>query len=304
MPDQAENPYSYYAIKDSTRGPEPPMQFFEAYQFVFANPNWLMNILLVGVSLFIPMIGPLITFGYFMSVVHALHFRTTATYPDFDFNRISDYLTRGVWPFIVAILAQFVLTPLMLIVQFGPWILGGLVATIDPAVGTAVFLISTVLGAILFVVGSVLINLMIAYLMLRGSWTEDFMEAVNFSAAWDFATKMWLEYVLETLFVGFTGPFIVLAGLLAFCVGFLPAMGLLMFVQMHFLAQLYAIYLARGGSEIPVKNPATLAPTAALRAAVLAALAPIGPPGPQFAGPGAAIPPGVLGSSSQNPYRT
>jgi hypothetical protein len=301
MANQAENPYSYYATKDLSRGPEPSLQFLEAYQFVFANPNWMMNLLLLCVALMIPVIGALIMLGYFMVVVHALHFRTTPTYPDFDFNRFSEYLTRGLWPFVVALVASFVLLPVMLAGYCVPLLLGVLFASIDQTAGMVVFILSQIVAFVLGMAFSILWNLMMSYCMLRAAWTEDIAEGLNFSAAWDFATKMWLEYLLETFFLLVTAPFIVLAGLAACCVGYLPALSLVMFAQMHFLAQLYAIYLARGGIAISVKNPPSVGPRPGYPSSL-----PIGPPSTQFPSPTnlpGMGPPGGSGNPPSNPYR-
>jgi hypothetical protein len=256
----ADNPYSFAAVKEIDRpgahpGGEPAMQYVEAYQFVFQSPNWLANLLLVLVAAMIPMIGNIIVIGYFTFVVQSLHFRVNLPYPDFDFNRFSDYLTRGIWPFLVTLVVSVVMVPLFLAMMFGiPLVLGLIGSAAGPEAATILAIIGAVVAWVVIMVGSFILNLIITAMILRAAWSEDFMEGLNVTAAWDFAQKMWLEFILEQLFMMVTAPIIALCGLLLLCVGYFLAIGLILFAQFHFLAQLYTIYLARGGIPIPVKR--------------------------------------------------
>jgi hypothetical protein len=69
----------------------------------------------------------------------------------------------------------------------------------------------------------------------------------------DFLSRVWKELLLSLLFLIVTAPLLMLAGLLAFCVGVYAAAVVLMFAQLHFHYQLYELYLQRGGTPIPLK---------------------------------------------------
>src|SRR5262245_3305784 len=83
-------------------GPFGGIEYKRMYSYVFENPNWVTNVLLVGVCFLsgtvIPVIGPLLVTGYQCEVVLGLLASRGARYPDFDFNRFTDYLLRGLWP--------------------------------------------------------------------------------------------------------------------------------------------------------------------------------------------------------------
>jgi hypothetical protein len=61
--------------------------------------------------------------------------------------------------------------------------------------------------------------------------------------------------ILAQLFVVISGMIVGTIGLLVCCVGFYPATTLVMLAQAHIWFQLYQLYLARGGTPIPLKEP-------------------------------------------------
>src|SRR5687768_5874807 len=73
------------------------IEYVRMYNYVFENPNWLTNVLLTVLCMLIPVIGGLIAIGYQFEVVSSLMLTQGARYPDFNFNRFSDYLMRGLW---------------------------------------------------------------------------------------------------------------------------------------------------------------------------------------------------------------
>src|SRR5690606_25574959 len=79
------------------------LQYGEMFGFAFTNPNWAMNLLwgsaCLLIAYFIPILPQLVLSGYLWEVLEKRHRRETDSYPDFDINRFSDYLTRSIWPF-------------------------------------------------------------------------------------------------------------------------------------------------------------------------------------------------------------
>jgi len=75
------------------------MDYMRMVTYVFDNPNWLMNIVLVALCSLIPIVGAIVVLGYQYEVVVALLANQGTRYPDFDFGRFVDYLMRGLWPF-------------------------------------------------------------------------------------------------------------------------------------------------------------------------------------------------------------
>ncbi len=250
---------SGYGYDPPIYGPEPRgLQLGEAYSFVFQNPNWGMNLLLGTVCQLIPVVGPIVFLGYEYELIEALHRDPRRTYPDFDFNRFTNYLTRGLWPFLVALIVSLVLVPVIwLAMAIGFFALAsiGAAAGGNQAAGPAVALV-----CLLMFVGIILLSCamsaLIVPVVLRAGLTQDFAAAFNFEFFKDFLRRMWLETLIAAGFIVLTGIPLMLVGMLLCIVGMYPAMTLMLLAQTHLHYQLYELYLERGGQPIPLKEPA------------------------------------------------
>src|SRR5215510_11178225 len=89
------------------------MRYFGAYRSFFESPKWAMHLLIGAGCQFIPIVGPLVLMGYFYIVIEAKHRHGDPQFPDFDLDRLGVYLMRGVWPFLVALVASLPLIVLI-----------------------------------------------------------------------------------------------------------------------------------------------------------------------------------------------
>src|SRR5438105_5035969 len=100
------------------------MRYLRACQYFFENPNWLQNGLFVMLCLVIPYIGPVIMLGYGYEIIEFMHRRQSdRRYPDFTFDRFTQYLMRGLWIFLVVLVVTL---PVMLILGLLGFICSGL----------------------------------------------------------------------------------------------------------------------------------------------------------------------------------
>ncbi len=107
------------AVEDETVG----MRYLYAFTWVTESKNWLVNVLLSGVCLnFIPIVGPMVLLGYQFENVENLYRRRKAPCLDFDFGRFMEYLKRGVWPFLVQLIAGIVILPLIWVISIVPFL--------------------------------------------------------------------------------------------------------------------------------------------------------------------------------------
>jgi hypothetical protein len=228
------------------------MRYFAAYRFTFESPKWPMNLLIGAVCQFIPVVGPLVLMGYLYSVIEAKHRHGDAEFPDFSFDRLSMYLTRGVWPFLAALVAA-----LPLIVLIVPAFIGLTFLQIastrtqePPIAAIAIF----AMGGLALMLLSVLWQFVTMPIILRAGLSQDFGTAFSMEFVRNFLSRVWKEWLLSVLFLVVTAPFVMLAGLLLFCIGIYAAAVVLSFAQFHIQYQLYELYLQRGGTPIPLKE--------------------------------------------------
>jgi hypothetical protein len=211
-----------------------------------------MNLLIGAVCQFIPIVGPLVLMGYLYSVIEAKHRHGDAEFPDFSFDRLSMYLTRGVWPFLAALVAALPLIVLIVPAFIGLAVLQvASTRTEDPPIAAIAIFAA---GGLALMLLSVLWQFVTMPIILRAGLSQDFGTAFSMEFVRDFLSRVWKEWLLSVLFLVITAPFVMLAGLLLFCIGIYAAAVVLSFAQFHIQYQLYELHLQRGGTPIPLKE--------------------------------------------------
>jgi hypothetical protein len=238
-------------------GPPPgQIEYVRAWTFVFDSPQWAMNLLFAVIAMLIPVIGPMLLNGYQFEIVESLHRSNGRKFPDFDFGRFADYLVRGLWVFLVTLVASLVIVPiLMVLVGVGVGILSFAAASGGEEAAAVVFAIGVPLLMLMLVLLSAPLGLVLIPMMIRAGLMQDFGGAFNFDWIKSFIAKTWKEIVLGTLFLSATGMLVTLAGLALCFVGVYPAAALAYLAQAYMNYQYYELFLQRGGEPIPLKEP-------------------------------------------------
>lgn len=237
------------------------MEYMRSVNYIFENPNWLMNVFCMALCNLIPLVGPLIIYGYQFEIVESLHLRRHQTYPDFDFNRFVDYLVRGLWVFLVCILLSLLIVPVMLLVIGLPLMLmigGGAAAGEEgAAAGMMIGMPIMMLLAFFFII---ILNIFCVPFILRAGLTQDFGASFDFGFAKQFVANTWLEMILAGLFFMVMGMVFAMLGMVICFVGIYMTMAATMMAQAHLGYQLYEVHLAKGGTPIPITPSKPTAP--------------------------------------------
>jgi hypothetical protein len=230
------------------------LEYIRSYNFLFENPNWMMNLLwsflcqIAGQA--IPILPAMVMYGYQFEMLDSLLASRGRRHVDFDPNKLGDYLGRGVWPVLVLLIFALV-SSMFFGVVFVLFLFGGAAGAEAGGDAGALIFFGALLIAILFgIVLSCICSVYATPMILRAGMTQQMGEAFNFAWVNDFVRKMWLETILSSLFIVFSvlGLVLVTCGLAGIILG-----PMIPFVGTHLMYQLYAIYLGRGGSPIPVK---------------------------------------------------
>jgi hypothetical protein len=247
--------------QSQSEGDQPPidpslgtLRYFAAYEYVFQNANWLSNLLLGTLCQIIPVVGPIVFMGYQYEIIEALHRDPRRVYPDFNFNRFADYLVRGVWPFLVSLVAGMVLAAIMMVPMF---LFQILIAASDHKHAGPLAVVVMILMFFVMIVFQFGFYLLLLPLTLRAGLSQDFVKAFDFEFLRDFVGRMWLEMLFVALFLWASTFVLMIGGFMLCCVGVFPAATLALFANAHLLHQLYEVYLFRGGQPIPLKAPAS-----------------------------------------------
>ncbi len=228
------------------------MKYHNSITDFFKSPKWGMNMLLGAVAILIPVVGQLVVSGWHITLFWARgDDEDPADYPPFDFDNFSKYLERGVWPFLVGLVAGFVLVPVVMVLM-GLLMFTGLLATLldqgNPGVFPAVFFIlMLVIYPVLFVV----FNCLLTPLLVRGIITQDFAQAFNFRFMRSFLALVWKELLASMLFSAGVGLCMVVVAVCTCSIGGFLLAPVVMYSWHHLQKQLYQLYLARGGEAAP-----------------------------------------------------
>jgi Protein of unknown function (DUF4013) len=241
------------------------MNYTASVSDYFKSPKWMMNTLLAGVCVFIPLIGQIVIKGWLITGFWGRDDQRAESFPDFDFNNFGKYLERGLWPFLVTLVSGLVLTVVLcvFIVPFVTFMSLALPNDHSSASGC---------GAALFVVVMIAFYLFVAVfsafiltpLTLRATIIQEFGPSFNFGFVKKFVALTWKEIALSSLFLVAASLALAGAGAIVFCVGMYFATVPIFYCWVHLHKQLYALYLSRGGEPVPLSPKLRDLPAAAV----------------------------------------
>jgi len=246
------------------------MNYIASVTDFFKSPKWMMNLLLGGVCVLIPLIGPVVVLGWLITGFWARSEENFETFPEFDFSDFGKYLERGLWPFlvtlVVSIASTIVLVPLTWAIMIPAMLAGGMASGNEPNAGTCIGAFGMFLAMLVVALVVVVLMMVLVPLKIRASLTQDFVRSFDVAFVKRFLALTWKEIVLSSLFVMFASIVLVCLGMVVFCVGMYFASVVIYFCWTHLHKQLYQLYLNRGGEPVPLSpklNPASLAPPVA-----------------------------------------
>ncbi|MEX2175343.1 MAG: DUF4013 domain-containing protein [Pirellulaceae bacterium] len=238
------------------------LEYLRSFQYIFDNPNWLMNLVWSFLSQlagqFIPVVPAMVFTGYQFEMLEDLVANRGTRYPDFDINRLGEYLGRGVWPVLVMLVvglgAAFASILLVVVAMIGIGLIGSAGGDDMAGILAIIGMIGGVLLGIAIFAG---VGIYLTPMILKAGLSQEFGAAFDFRWVNDFVGKMWVETLLSMLFIFISVfvPVLLTCGLAGILLG--PMMP---FVGTHFHYQLYSLYLSRGGMPIPLKPRMPLAP--------------------------------------------
>ncbi len=223
----------------------------DAFRSVISSPNAVGNVLWLTLAALANtiIVGQIGLFGYGTEVLQQRGGHPSNSGVDVDPERIGDYISKGVWPFVVQLVIQIVLSmittiPIMFI-MFASLGVGGAAFGEEGAV-LGMFVAFPIVIAI-----SIGMSACTVPFILRAMVTQDFKSAFDFGWARDFLGVMFWEIIFSAFVFSLLAMASLLLGVLVFCVGYIVAAGVVGGAAMHLLSQWYEIYLDRGGKPIP-----------------------------------------------------
>jgi hypothetical protein len=244
----------------------------------FKSPKWGTNLLLGAVAGLIPILGPIVLAGWLITIFWARGDDDgPERMPPFDFQHFTKYLERGLWPFLVNLVAGAAMSVVLVPVMFLPLLLSGVLTAgpvrLEHAEAAKVILLFGSMTVIY--VGFVLaFSLILVPLTLRATITQAFGPAFDLGFVREFVRQVWKELLLCCGFMFGVGLVMMVVAVITCYIGLFAAIPVVSFAWQHLLKQIYQIYLGRGGEIVPLSPQLNDLPPA------LPPCPPIGPPPP------------------------
>jgi hypothetical protein len=223
------------------------MNYMRGFQFIKDREKWLQNILLGAVCVLIPIIGAIVFVGYLFEVIEELHRDPNhKNYGDFDFNRFTDYLGRGIWPWLASLIFGFVIAIPLLIITIVIMVIGVIIGQNAPWLFWLLFIFATFFVTI----GITVLSVIVWGPTLHAGLTKEFQFGPMMAFGKDFFVRMKKEMLMTALVLLGCSlvaaiPEAITCGLAAYFI--LPV---LLFAEHHWMFQMYELYLQRGGTPI------------------------------------------------------
>lgn len=256
---------SYPAAPPAPLGEGPKVDVIRAFACIFQQEEWPRLLLLCSAYIFIPIAGFPILRGYAVRLFrYMVLVGDDRKLPPPD--RLDDLLGLGIAPYAASMIWSMPISlvfftvlsiGVLISILFGMAVLKGLVAsgTDRSAAGAA----GVVVGAV-----SLFMVFMIFYFLifLAGYFTTAMETLVEVTGKTEYAWKigdiggyirsLQPEYRRSFIYFQLYAIVVTFIGSLFCFIGIFPAIAVLVVAAAHFRAQLYRIYLARGGSPLPV----------------------------------------------------
>jgi hypothetical protein len=169
----------------------------------------------------------------------------------FTFNRFSQYLSRGIWIFLVQLILQMVVAIPLSFLSFAVMFVGMILARDTPGLAAVCWL------PIMFI--SFVAGILVAIVQWPMNIYIGIRQKLEFGPMWTwtkaFAKSMYKEVAISLLFLMAFATILSPLGYLACCVGIFVVGAFAMMVQHHLQFQAYALYLERGGERVPERYP-------------------------------------------------
>lgn len=226
------------------------MAYWQAFRSFFDLETWGKNLGFLTLCVLIPIVGVLSIQGYCIGLITRQHLNGEDDLVGFTWDRFGDYISRGIWPFLVALILTFVLLPIMGIMA-AVMIAGG------GALGETVGAIMAILFGLVIFVFSFAMAIVMQPLTIRACFLQSVGGVFDMTFLKDFVSKMWLETLLAMLFTSAISFGLIIVGYMLCGLGLYPAIALMTWTQFQLHRQLYEVYIFRGG--IPVEIAPALA---------------------------------------------
>lgn len=223
------------------------MHIAEALRSAWSTPRWGRTVLALGIAMLVPIIGTAVALGYVGRRTRGMMQGIPAEHLDFEPGELRAYLREGLAPLVVLLVGAVVAVPL------AAAFLVTTISLIRTSDGRSLVTMATVLFSIFwFIFVMTLISVVLTPMFIRAARTMRIRSAL--------APRPTLLFVHQCLGPAAAGQVMLMAakmlalilGALAFGVGIVPALAIVLIAHGWYWAHMYDVYQERGGEPWPI----------------------------------------------------
>ncbi|MDQ3037474.1 MAG: DUF4013 domain-containing protein [Myxococcota bacterium] len=231
------------------------------------DPDWLSKIgvgsLLLLSATFIPFLGQIVLTGWGAVTLRRAVRGNEQPLPrlDLDFDYLGKLLGTG-FKALLAAMIWGIPAGLLIGVGFVCLYAGMMMSIVGAAsaggeTGTAFAAVCAMgVGFPLLMIFSIVLGLPAQMAAIRAELSDDLNPALQFGEVLEMTKRVFRELVIGSLVLAFVQWLFVMGSLLLCGLPLIPAMVAMVVARAHFAAQLYELYVERGGQPIAVAQPA------------------------------------------------
>jgi hypothetical protein len=226
------------------------MKYLAGYRKAFQTPRWPITILCLAVGALIPILGPMVIWGYIANRCARELVGDDSAALDFDFNQLSDYLLRGALLFLGMLVTSIVVIPLYMIAYI-PFFAVLIISEGEPQ--GPMLAVAFGIMMLIYILAIVVQMLVLTPLAIRGGLSADIGTMFEFKPMLRFLRTMWLELVIGHVVLMLVSIIASIVGLCALIVGVFIAAAVTTIAYGHLMLQVYTDWIDRGGEQWPIK---------------------------------------------------
>jgi len=215
----------------------------------FQSTNWLMNWIWMSLCVLLTMfvVGGPQMYGYMAEVAEKRVGGRDRNWPDFDSNRLVEYLLRGLWAYLWSLIWSFpIVLACAIPIGITLWVCRQLSDNNQELPNILMGIAGGVLSALVMLVGMMVVSISMAH----ASLSNDFLKGADLPRIIFFIRRVFWTSTYVALVYMFASIVLTSLGALACFIGMVPGYAYLMLFATDLVAQLYDIFVNRGGVPI------------------------------------------------------
>lgn len=249
------------------------MQYLRGWRAMRQDPQWMGKVVMAVLLLFVPLVGPLVLYGWQTLMLRRAVSGQEAPLPRLDFDTdylmkllqvgFKAYLVRLLWSLPVIVL----LGTLLCCTYVGVMVSAAIGANGEDTIGVVGVVVTLITGCLLYPVVMIGGSMPMQVAVTREELTGDLDGAMRFRDVLSMTKLITRELIVGNLAMFGVTLVATLFGLVTCYIGLFPAMVVVAIIHTYWQAELYGAYLQKGGPPLPlgpldVPAPATHYPPA------------------------------------------